>query len=141
MSNILEVAGVGEWRCRGRDRKSDVYALKRMVVVVGQAAGRTRLRLRSGISPVFVWCYLVWATATRLGKIHPASRTKCETRPLPALLPQEIIAAEGGANKQRPRLLLGRSVFHPHLNAALPIFQHPASFRSSFIFILQQQEK
>ena len=29
-----------------------------------------------------------------------------------------IIATEGGANRQRPRLLLGRSVFHPHINAA-----------------------
>jgi hypothetical protein len=33
------------------------------------------------------------------------------------------LATEGRATRQRPRLLLGRSVFNPLLNVALPIFQ------------------
>jgi hypothetical protein len=36
------------------------------------------------------------------------------------------MATEGRATRQRPRLLLGRSVFSPHFNVALPIFQFSA---------------
>lgn len=45
-------------------------------------------------------------------------------------LPLFNLVAEGGANRQRPRLLLGRSVFYPHLNATLPIFPLSASFEA-----------
>ena len=38
----------------------------------------------------------------------------------------KLLATEGRATRQRPRLLLGRSVFSPHFNVALPIFQYSA---------------
>lgn len=50
--------------------------------------------------------------------IRPADWRKCRTRMLHLCRLQYDTAAECGANRQRLRLLLGRSVFHARFNVA-----------------------
>jgi hypothetical protein len=57
---------------------------------------------------------------------HPRSKQNTKFHPLPRFHTLDLLATEGRATRQRPRLLLGRSVFGPHFNVALPIFQTSA---------------
>ena|SRR6266702_1875471 len=71
--------------------------------------------------------------------IHPRSEQNTNFHLLPRFELLSLLATEGRATRQRPRLLLGRSVFGPHFNVALPIFQLSACsefFVFSFNFVL-----
>ncbi|KAH8099996.1 hypothetical protein BXZ70DRAFT_198903 [Cristinia sonorae] len=54
---------------------------------------------------------------------QPASCTKCKTPPEASSLSSSSITTEGGATRQRPRLLLGRSVSHPHPHVVCQFFR------------------
>lgn len=81
---------------------------------------------------VLVCCARAWPLrpVPVLAADVPATSTKCRFHLLQSSQPLRRVAAEGSANRQRPRLLLGRSVFYPHLNATMPIFPLPASFEA-----------
>ena len=56
----------------------------------------------------------------------PAVETKYKLSLTTPLRDISLLATEGRATRQRPRLLLGRSVFGPHFNVAIPIFRTSA---------------
>lgn len=63
----------------------------------------------------------------------PASQTKCKVSNVGSYLATVLLATGGRATRQRPRLLLGRSVYSPHFNVALRIF-HFSACPEAFVF-------
>ena len=63
-----------------------------------------------------------WQPRERGNKPAVGRQTKRVSRPSGA--EREMLATEGSTNRQRPRLLLGRSVCYPRSNVACQFFKH-----------------